>query len=264
MPGSRPPHGAVMRHLDAGRFAAFDDHPRYQRVGQHGEIWPVHIGIGVAAEDRLALAVADPSVGQGGAACRLHHDPVLVGEGGHADGAGRFKEGYGAGIGLSRNLDCDQAAGAAPFGIRRSLPILDPALDLEHALIRPRVIAGLGGEMVPVALVTARPDQIITLMLDPPPSTLPMDQSSDRPFRFGFGRVLNAQSRSLPRFSVQRAGSSTSGTASVPPASSSSTLTVGFSARRRATAKPDEPGPTDDEIVGLAEISPQLSLVGFN
>ena len=67
--------------------------------------------------------------------------------------------------------------------------------------------------------------------------------SSERPLRCGLARVGKAQSRSLPKFSDQRAASSTAGTSSERPASMSRTEAAGISARRRATTEPEEPEP---------------------
>src|SRR5258708_5795246 len=83
----------------------------------------------------------------------------------------------------------------------------------------------------------------MALMLEPPPSVLPIAQCRDRPFRSGLGFVLNAQSRLPPMLSGQLAGALTFGSSSSPPASSKSTCTSGFSARRRATTDPEEPDP---------------------
>src|SRR6266478_1066076 len=83
----------------------------------------------------------------------------------------------------------------------------------------------------------------MTLILDPPPSTLPIFSGMERPLRYGLGWATKFQSRSVPRFSNHRADSVTLGTSSLPPASSNNTLTSGFSARRRATTEPEEPDP---------------------
>src|SRR3954469_1078654 len=83
----------------------------------------------------------------------------------------------------------------------------------------------------------------MTLMLDPPPSTFPIDRETVRPLRCGLGIASKPQSRSLPRFIGHRIGSITSGTSSFPPASSNSTETSEVSASRAATTDPDEPDP---------------------
>src|SRR5215813_7111372 len=83
----------------------------------------------------------------------------------------------------------------------------------------------------------------MTLMLDPPPSTLPMGRGMARPLRCGLGCAMNFQSRSVPKFSNHLFASLTLGTSSLPPASSNSTLTSGVSANRRATTEPEEPDP---------------------
>jgi hypothetical protein len=49
--------------------------------------------------------------------------------------------------------------------------------------------------------------------------------------------------RSLARFKGHLTASVTFGTSSLPPASTNSTLTSGFSASRRATTEPEEPDP---------------------
>src|ERR1700730_15946920 len=85
--------------------------------------------------------------------------------------------------------------------------------------------------------------QAITLMLEPPPRTLPMFIGMARPFRWELGSARKFQSRSEPRFRNHCPGSFTLGTLSSPPASISRTLTSGFSASRRATTDHDEPDP---------------------
>src|ERR1700730_6855595 len=85
--------------------------------------------------------------------------------------------------------------------------------------------------------------QAITLMLEPPPRTLPMFIGMARPFRCELGSALKFQSRSDPRLRNHCPGSFTLGPLSSPPASIRRTLTSGFSASRRATTDPDEPDP---------------------
>src|SRR5260221_5897074 len=62
--------------------------------------------------------------------------------------------------------------------------------------------------------------QTMTLMLDPPPSTLPIFSGMARPLRCGLGWATKAQSRSLPRFRGHCPASMTLGISSLPPASS--------------------------------------------
>src|SRR5713101_7083233 len=98
-------------------------------------------------------------------------------------------------------------------------------------------------------------------MLDPPPSTLPILSGMERPLRCGLGWPTNFQSRSVPRFSTQRAASVTLGTSSLPPASSKSTLTSGSSDKRRAITDPDEPELQLIDTNALCEIYLRLLLV---
>src|ERR1700730_15306730 len=83
----------------------------------------------------------------------------------------------------------------------------------------------------------------MTLMLEPPPSTLPTDMGRLRPLRSGLGSAAKLQSVGPPRFSAQRAAAMTLGTSSLPPASSRRTCIPGFSASLRATTDPDDPAP---------------------
>src|ERR1700738_2630779 len=95
----------------------------------------------------------------------------------------------------------------------------------------------------------------MTLMLDPPPKTLPMEYGMARPLRWGLDWTAKFQSRSLPRLAPHCSARITAGTSSGPPASSSSTLTSAFSARRRATTEPDEPEPqTMKSYPGLSSV----------
>jgi hypothetical protein len=80
-------------------------------------------------------------------------------------------------------------------------------------------------------------------MLDPPPNTLPIENGIERPFTSGFGSPWKFQSRSEPMLAGHCSARITLATSSSPPASTSKTLTSGFSASRRATTDPDEPAP---------------------
>jgi hypothetical protein len=70
-----------------------------------------------------------------------------------------------------------------------------------------------------------------------------MDIDRERPLSSGLGSALKPQSRSPCRLSAQSSGSVTLGKSSSPPASSSRTLTAGFSANLRATTQPEDPAP---------------------
>jgi hypothetical protein len=80
-------------------------------------------------------------------------------------------------------------------------------------------------------------------MDEQPPRTLPIESGKRRPLIDGLGSALKFQSCSPPRLLGQLAASRMLATSSSPPASSKSTFTSGFSARRRATTDPAEPDP---------------------
>src|SRR5215469_9908004 len=92
-------------------------------------------------------------------------------------------------------------------------------------------------------------------MLDPPPSPLPIENGMALPLRWGLGSAMNPQSSSVPKVRGQRFGSSTNSPLSLPPASSTSTVTSGSSANRRATTEPAVPDPqTMKSYCGLSAL----------
>lgn len=107
-----------------------------------------------------------------------------------------------------------RAAGAAMTRIRRALPVLDLPENLRDCVITPGLIAGFLGEEIPITAVTRA--HSITLMLEPPPRTLPIDIGSARPFKCGLGSATKPQSVALPRFPGHADGSMTVGTSSLP------------------------------------------------
>src|SRR5258705_5265925 len=60
-------------------------------------------------------------------------------------------------VGIGGGFDVDQAAGSAVVGVGDAMSVLDAAVDVEHRLVAPCGVAGLGGEEVPVVLMPARP-----------------------------------------------------------------------------------------------------------
>src|SRR4029079_7065292 len=58
-------------------------------------------------------------------------------------------------------LDEDEATGTAVFGIRRAVPVLDAAIDLQHRLVVPPGVTGFGCEEVPIAAVSVYPQHHI-------------------------------------------------------------------------------------------------------
>ena len=55
----------------------------------------------------------------------------------------------------------NHAAFASTQRIGRALPVLDPAIDFQNIVVVPAIVAGFGCKIVPVILVTARPDHDI-------------------------------------------------------------------------------------------------------
>src|ERR1700730_83970 len=130
-------------------------------------------------------------------------------------------------MGIGGRLHEEQAAFATTSGIGRSMPILDTPIDLQHGLIVPAVIAGLGGEMIPVVLMASGPDHHI----DARAATQNLAHSHWNGTSVQSWIWLGSEA------SLMLASSS------LPPASSRRTLTSAFSASRRATTDPDDPEP---------------------
>src|SRR5215468_5038757 len=47
-------------------------------VCEHGQVWPIHVGIDVTSENGLALSIADDEIEEGGSATVFHHATVVV------------------------------------------------------------------------------------------------------------------------------------------------------------------------------------------
>src|SRR5262249_36658151 len=65
------------------------------------------------------------------------------------------------GLGVRRGLDKNWSSGSAVLWIRRAMPVFDSPIDIQDRLIAPRRIARLGGKVVPVVFVPARPNHYI-------------------------------------------------------------------------------------------------------
>jgi hypothetical protein len=71
----------------------------------------------------------------------------------------------------------------AAIGDSEILDILNATVDIQHRFIVPCRVAGLRREKIPSSLWPRA--QVMALMLDPPPSTFPIDKGMPRPLRWG-------------------------------------------------------------------------------
>ncbi len=144
---------AIAQEFHASYFLFLKRQARDQCPRQNSQVGTVHVGIDISPEDGLTLAVPDTYIADGTSTVAFHHDAVLIVEGRNAGSRKCIEHRCGERMGIGGRLHEEQAAFATTSGIGRSMPILDTPIDLQHRLIVPAVIAGLGGEMIPVVLM---------------------------------------------------------------------------------------------------------------
>jgi hypothetical protein len=152
---------ALVQEFHAGYFLPLKRQTRDQCLRQHSQVGAVHVGIDISPKDGLTLAVPNAHIADGASTVAFHHDAVLIVEGRNACSCKCIEHRCGERIGLGGRLHEEWAAFATTSGVERSMPILDTPIDLEHRLIVPAVIAGLGGEMIRVFLMASGPDHHI-------------------------------------------------------------------------------------------------------
>src|SRR5215468_11192830 len=54
-------------------------------VCEHGQVWPIHVGIDVTSENGSALSVADEQIEEGGSTTVFHHATVVIFESRNTD-----------------------------------------------------------------------------------------------------------------------------------------------------------------------------------
>ena len=146
----------------------------------------------------MPTTLAGPHIRDRRAAAGLHHRAVLILERRDPHRAGSRHRGGRQRIRLRRRFDVHQTARSAIVGVGRPAEVLDAPVDVEHRLIAPRLVTGLGGEEVQSDPCPRA--HTIKLMLDPPPRTLPIDNGMRLSLACGFGVAAKFQSRSPPRF----------------------------------------------------------------
>src|SRR5467141_1979572 len=146
-----------MYDLHAAGLLAAHDKSSDQRVTQHRQVWPVHVGKNIGTEYRLPHSVANSQVHDGGAALAFHQQPVLALEGRNAYGACAFDHGRGHRVRVWRGLNKNQSSRPAISWVRRAMPIFNAAIDVQYRFVTPSGVPSLGREEIPVIFVPARP-----------------------------------------------------------------------------------------------------------
>src|ERR1700716_4174481 len=146
-----------MNDLDAAGSLTARDESSDQRVAEHRQVRPVHVGESIGAEYRLPHTVADSQVHDGGTAVTFHHQPVLALEGRNANRACGFEHGRSHRVRVWRGLNKNRSSRPATSWVRRAVPIFNAAIDVPYRLVAPCGVPSLGREEIPVILVAARP-----------------------------------------------------------------------------------------------------------
>src|SRR5262245_19926729 len=126
-------------NLHAGGSVVLESQPSDQRVGEHGEIWLIHVRENIRTEDGLPFSIANAPVGNGCAAIGLHDSSVLILEDRNPKRPYSAKQGLnGWGWIALQRLNQYRSAGSAVCWIRCPLPILDAAINIKYRFIAPR------------------------------------------------------------------------------------------------------------------------------
>src|ERR1700728_1450329 len=128
---------AVVSEFHAGRGLAVKYQPVYHGVGEHGQIWAVHVRKNVRAVGGLAVSVADTKVDDSGAAAPFHHPAVLVFKRWDSHRLRAVEQRVRDRAGIGRGLNEHRSPGSPVIGIRSTMLVLDAAVDLEHGAVVP-------------------------------------------------------------------------------------------------------------------------------
>src|SRR6516225_2375413 len=158
---SNPIGLAATKEFNSGRPFAVEYDARHKRAGEYCKIGAVHIGIGIGTKDGQAAAVTNTQIGDGCAAFTLHHFTVLVVEGRNAQKSDNLEHRRGHRIGIARRFHIGQAAFATPLRVGGSLPVLNATVYAEDGFIAPAGITRFVSEIIPVILVSTRPNRSI-------------------------------------------------------------------------------------------------------
>src|SRR3984893_9412626 len=148
---------SVMNDLHAAGSLAAHDESSDQRVTEHRQVRPVHVGEGIRTKYGLPHSVADAQVHDGSTAVTFHHQPVLALEGRNASRACGFDHGWVHRVRVGSGLNKNRSSRPAIFSVRRAVPIFNAAIDVQYRLVAPRGVLSRGREKIPVILVPARP-----------------------------------------------------------------------------------------------------------
>src|SRR5262245_32944263 len=160
-PRTNATDAALIGNLNARSSLVLESQPGNQCVGEHREVWPIHVRKDIRTENRLAFPIANTHVGNGCATIRLHDPAVLIFKNLNPKRAYFLKQGWSRRVRILQRLDKYRPPGSAISWIRCPLPVFDAAINIKHRFIAPPRVPCFGCKEVPVALVTASPDHCV-------------------------------------------------------------------------------------------------------
>src|SRR5258707_15354230 len=126
-----------MDNLHTGGSYALQGKPGNHCVGEHGEIRTVHVGKCIRAENGQALSITRPDVLDRASALAFLHAAVWIFKSWNSSRSRSLKHGRKDRIGDRRWPDINRSSYSAVFRVRRAMPIVNAAIDLQDRLIAP-------------------------------------------------------------------------------------------------------------------------------
>src|SRR5262249_3542160 len=137
-PRTNAARAALIGNLNTRCSLALESQLSDQRVGEHREVWPVHVRDDIRTENRLAFPITNTHVGNGCATICLHHPAVLILKSLNPERAYCLKQDWSGRIRILQRLDKYRSASSAISWIRSPLPVFDAAINIKHRFIPPR------------------------------------------------------------------------------------------------------------------------------
>src|SRR5215468_1396996 len=102
---TNPADAALIGNLNARCSLILESQAGNQSMGEHGEIWLVHVGENIRTEDRLAFSVANAHVGNRCATIGFHDPTVLIFKSLDPKRAYSLKQGWSGRVRILQRLD---------------------------------------------------------------------------------------------------------------------------------------------------------------
>src|SRR5262249_3786800 len=131
-PRTNATDAAVIGNLNARCSLVLESQLSNQRVGEHREVWPVHVRDDIRTEKRLAFPITNKHVGNGCATVCLHHPAVLILKSLNPKRTYFLKQGWSGRVRILQRLDKYRSAGSAMSWIGSAVPVFDAAINIKH------------------------------------------------------------------------------------------------------------------------------------